>query len=244
MEIIPVLDVMGGQVVRGVAGRRSEYRPIVSQLTRSTQPLAVAQAFRRHFGLTTLYLADLDAIQGGAPSVALYHELVAQGFSLWIDAGVTDLDRARTVAAVERVDVVLGLETIAGPEVLQAACQELGAQRVPFSLDLKAGRCLGDLTRWPAAEPGAVAAHAVAQGVQRLIVLDLAQVGVGQGSGTEPLCEQLRTQHPAIQLIAGGGVRNWTDVARLKTAGAQAVLVASALHDGRLTIHGGSGACA
>ena len=32
MEVIPVIDLLGGQVVRGVAGRRDEYRPIVSQI--------------------------------------------------------------------------------------------------------------------------------------------------------------------------------------------------------------------
>ena len=29
MEVIPVLDLKGGLVVRGVAGRRDEYRPVV-----------------------------------------------------------------------------------------------------------------------------------------------------------------------------------------------------------------------
>jgi len=244
MEIIPVLDVLGGQVVRGIAGRRSEYRPIVSRLTTSTLPLAVAQAFRDHFGLTTHYLADLDAIGGGAPSLALYRELTAHGFTLWIDAGVTTMDQARTIAAVENADVVFGLETIAGPAVLPSACQVFGAQRVVFSLDLKAGRCLGDLARWPEPDPAAVADHAIAQGVRRVIVLDLAQVGTGQGSGTEALCQQLRAQHPTIELIAGGGVRDQADLARLAAAGVDAALVASALHDGRLTIHRSPGVCA
>src|SRR5947209_19648396 len=62
MQIIPVLDLMGGRVVRGVAGRRSEYRALTSALTASSKPLDVARAFRLHFGLATLYVADLDAI--------------------------------------------------------------------------------------------------------------------------------------------------------------------------------------
>ena len=41
MRILPVLDLKGGQVVRGLAGRRQEYQPIRSRLTPSCQPLAV-----------------------------------------------------------------------------------------------------------------------------------------------------------------------------------------------------------
>jgi len=70
MKILPVLDVMGGVVVRGIAGRRSEYRPIVSRLTASTDPGDVAEAFRQHFGFDQLYLADLDALADRPPALA------------------------------------------------------------------------------------------------------------------------------------------------------------------------------
>ena len=64
MDVFAVLDLMQGQVVRGIAGRRREYQPICSRLTPSAAPLDVACGFRDHFGLTNLYLADLDAIGG------------------------------------------------------------------------------------------------------------------------------------------------------------------------------------
>src|SRR5438128_4087097 len=88
MRVIPVLDLLGGQVVRGVAGRRHEYRPVVSRLTPSAQPLDVARAFRAAFGLTELYLADLDAIAGAAPALPTYVTLQSAGFRLLVDAGV------------------------------------------------------------------------------------------------------------------------------------------------------------
>ena len=72
-------------------------------------------------------------------------------------------------------------------------------------------------------------------GVKRMIVLDLADVGVHQGPRTEVLCRRLRHQHPDLELTAGGGVRGPDDLNRLKECGVNLVLVASALHDGRLT---------
>ncbi|MFM8221178.1 MAG: nickel transporter, partial [Planctomycetaceae bacterium] len=47
MQVIPVLDLLGGVVVRGVAGQRDSYRPIVSQLVDGAEPLAVARALSR-----------------------------------------------------------------------------------------------------------------------------------------------------------------------------------------------------
>src|SRR5881398_3704297 len=98
MRTIPVLDLLGGQVVRGIGGRRHEYRPVVSGLTASSAPLDVARAFAERFGLRELYLADLDAIAGAGPGWATYAGLRAAGFALWVDAGVRDLAQALAVA--------------------------------------------------------------------------------------------------------------------------------------------------
>src|ERR1043166_3958675 len=93
--IVPVIDLMGGVVVRGIAGRCDEYRPIVSQLIASSQPIAVARAFREHFGLSEVYVADLDAIGGGEPAFAIYAALHTDGFRLSVDAGVRTVDDAK-----------------------------------------------------------------------------------------------------------------------------------------------------
>jgi len=67
-----------------------------------------------------------------------------------------------------------------------------------------------------------------------MIVLDLAAVGMNQGPATEELCRRLRREYPDLELTTGGGVRGPDDLRRLKDCGVNVVLVASALHDGRL----------
>jgi phosphoribosylformimino-5-aminoimidazole carboxamide ribotide isomerase len=67
-----------------------------------------------------------------------------------------------------------------------------------------------------------------------MIVLDLAQVGMDAGVGTLPLCRKLRCLDSQLEIVAGGGVRSMRDLDALERAGCDAVLVASALHDGRL----------
>ena len=103
--------------------------------------------------------------------------------------------------------------------------------RVAFSLDLRNGQPLGS---WGIDDPREIAAIAVGLGVTRLIVLDLARVGMGVGVGTLSLISALRADHPNIEIVAGGGVAGPDDLRRLVDAGATAALVGSALHDGRI----------
>lgn len=234
MRIVPVLDLMGGQVVRGLAGRRHEYQPLVSRLTSSCRPLEVAVALREHFSLTDLYLADLDAIAGAPPALPLYTALRGQGFRLWIDAGIRAAADVVPLAEAGIEGIVVGLETVQGPDALETIVQRSGSGCIVFSLDLKEGKPLGNRSAWDDLDAWSIAVRALAAGVRRLILLDLAKVGLGEGTGTEQLLTRLATAYPAVELIAGGGVRDVEDLHRLQRAGAHGVLLASALHDGRL----------
>jgi HisA/HisF family protein len=226
MRIVGVIDLLGGVVVRAVAGRREEYRPIVTPLCPGSAPLEVARALLS-LGVRELYVADLDAIAGGEPAWDIIASLRGLAVPLWVDAGVRDVSRAARLG-VERV--VVGLESVPDPATLGRLVEALG-DRVVFSLDLREGVPMG---AWPAAEPFDIAEEAIRRGVRRVLVLDLARVGVSGGPGTEALCGRLVRAHPGVEVSAGGGIRDRADLERLRAAGVAAVLVASALHDGRL----------
>lgn len=234
MRVIPVLDVMHGEVVRGIGGRRHEYQPIVSRLTASTRPLDVADALASHFGCREIYIADLDAILGSEPAWSLYGALREHLFRLWVDAGVRRLTHACQLADSGIDSIVVGLETVEGPDELAEIIRAFG-ERIVFSLDLRQGEPLGERDAWQGLDAEGIAAQAVRVGVRRLLVLDLAQVGCGRGTGTRELCARLCAEHPSVSISAGGGVRHRGDLEDLRDCGLQAVLAASALHDGRLT---------
>jgi phosphoribosylformimino-5-aminoimidazole carboxamide ribotide isomerase len=240
MQIIPVLDLKGGVVVRGVAGRRDEYRPIESRLCEGSAVGDVARALRQTFACNTCYLADLDAIAGGEPSLLLYDEVVATGMCVWLDAGTGTLAAARRVARyfTDRNvagRVVVGLESVADEAALRSIVEAVGTPCVVFSLDLKQGLPLTDSPGWAGRTPVPIAAAAIAAGIGSLIVLDLAGVGVGQGVPTLDLCRRLRAEHPDLEIVTGGGVRGIADLEAIRDAGCDGTLVASALHDGRIS---------
>ncbi|MCA9070617.1 MAG: hypothetical protein KDA84_16920, partial [Planctomycetaceae bacterium] len=88
MQIFPVLDLMEGQVVRGVAGQRDQYRPVESVLTSGSDPLQIAHAFQAHLGLSTFYLADLDAIRFGRPQWEILQQMTDAFPGCWLDCGI------------------------------------------------------------------------------------------------------------------------------------------------------------
>jgi phosphoribosylformimino-5-aminoimidazole carboxamide ribotide isomerase len=237
VRVIPVIDLKQGQVVRAVAGQRSQYQAIRSQIVDRAEPASVAQALVRGYGFREIYVADLDAIAGQPPDWPSYAAIAATGLSLWVDAGLSDAERAaafRARAASLPLDgIVVGLESVIEPRRLESMAEVLQGTAI-FSLDLQDGRALNGSTAWSRYRPQEIAELAVLAGFRRLIILDLADVGVGGGTRTLPLCRQVCAAHPQVEVIAGGGVRGRADLKRLAAAGCTAALVASALHDGKL----------
>ena len=240
LRVIPVIDLKGGHVVRGIAGRRREYQPIRSTLVADSAPVSVARAIAG-LELSEAYVADLDAIEGGEPAWEVYRAIAACGLALWIDAGISTTARAEQISALSRdcgdriTGTVAGLESLPEPRLLREWLSIVGPQRLIFSLDLRAGRPITKIDTWRAWSPESIGRAVIDLGVRRLIVLDLARVGVAQGAGTEGICRALRSYLPCLELTAGGGVRGPRDLEELAQAGCDAALVASALHDGKLS---------
>ena len=235
MRVIPVLDLKGGVAVRAVAGDRAHYAPVAGVLHEGLDPLGLARAYRDALGLDALYLADLDAIAGDPPALPLYGALAGLGLELWVDPGVRDGAAVGPVFAAGASGLILGLETLGGPEALADALAVSGPDRLAFSLDLRGGRALpAPGADWPTGDPRKLAELAIAAGLRRVLILDLARVGTGGGIGPLGLASDLAAGHPGVEVWVGGGVAGPAELARLHEAGVAAVLVGSALLDGRI----------
>lgn len=234
MKVLPVLDLLNGIVVRGVAGRRSEYRPLISEWVDSAKPLDVARSLRSAYGFRRFYLADLDAIISKRPNWSVYRELIDDGFEIIVDAGIDSTDHAASVWKCG-ANIIVGLESCPSPQILSQIVS--ASPREPyFSLDLLGGRPLLSTSNstW-FDDPCRIVDQLVACGIQKLIVLDLSDVGTSSGGRTDELCRWILQQFPGLELTCGGGVRGLSDLLKLRDLGIANVLVASALHDARLT---------
>jgi phosphoribosylformimino-5-aminoimidazole carboxamide ribotide isomerase len=216
MEIIPVIDVRHGVAVRAVAGDRERYRPLETPLAGSADPIAVALGFLSLYPFRTLYVADLDGIEGPGADAALQEKLAGAwhgcGSEVWIDDG----SASPLVAAAGCVRVV-------GSESLRAALIPDGERDWVLSLDFRGDTLVGpsELLHRPGLWP------------ERVIVMTLARVGTGSGPDLERV-RAVMARAGARRVYAAGGVRGRGDLLALRDIGAAGVLVASALHDGQI----------
>ena len=238
--LIPVIDLMGGQVVRGVGGQRATYRPIVSALCRSSDPVVVGRTLAAHCGASRLYLADLDALMGGRVQIAVLKQMLQalpEVTELWLDGGFADAAAAAAVAQqlgelAGRVLPVYASESLRSRAALAECCAQ-NPQAV-LSLDRRGNQRLDPAGCWDAPELWP----------PRVIVMTLERVGSGQGPDLQTLAE-VQARAPAAQLVGAGGLRSPADLQAADAAGAAGWLVASALHDLQLPpVAGSAGCCA
>lgn len=223
MELIPVIDLMGGVVVHARRGARDAYRPIETPLSTSAAPLDVADGLLALGAFRTLYIADLDAIAGKGGHDEVLAGLAARhpALTLWVDAGEACPGALARRVAQGPGRPVIGSESLASLDDAVAALAVGGGllsldygtegPRGPSELHARAGL-------WPDA----------------VIVMTLARVGAGQGPDLERLAGIL-ARAEGRRVYAAGGVRDVSDLHRLADLGVAGVLLASALHDGRLS---------
>ncbi len=173
-------------------------------------------------GFETLYIADLDAIEGRGDNRETVRAIAGRfpHLGLWIDAGFRCADDAREWWTIGNAAAVFGSETLASLAGLNGVT---GHPRAILSLDFKGDVFLGpegllsDSSLWP----------------RRVILMTLDRVGADTGPDIDRLATARRVAGERA-IIAAGGVRGAADLVALRAAGADGVLIASALHDGKL----------
>ena len=234
MKVIPVIDILNGVVVHAVRGKRREYQPLQSNLCKSVEPLEVAKAFKK-LGFSELYIADLDAITCGSVNFRVLKRIVDEtGLKLMVDAGAADLETAKKLLDCGVSKVVIGTETLQSKSFVGEAFRLFGSNRVIVSLDLKGDKVLVKLGFAGCKSPMCLMREFKEMGVLGVIVLDLARVGSGEGVNVDFLKKVL--EDVPIDVYVGGGVRDIKDLVELQNLGVSGVLVATALHSGKISM--------
>jgi phosphoribosylformimino-5-aminoimidazole carboxamide ribotide isomerase len=234
LKVIPVIDILNGIVVHAMRGKREEYQPLQSLLCDSVSPLDVAVEFRG-LGFKELYIADLDAIVKGQVNFEVIKEIAdVTGLKLMVDAGLTDLENAERLLEGGVSKVVIGTETLLSKNFVNDAIWVLGSTRVIVSLDLKGDKLLVKRGVSSCKDPMCLLSEFKGVGVSSVIVLDLARVGSREGVNVDFLKKVL--EENKIDVYVGGGVRGINDLVELKDLGVSGVLVATALHSGKITV--------
>ncbi len=217
-----MLDLRAGTLVQAHGSlRREDYPPLISPLCADATPEHMLASLAQMPGIRVIYLADLDALAGRPAQLAHLLALAAQHprFEFWCDIGLTGLPALEALPLLPNFKPVLASETWSGslPEASELA-------RCVISLDQRAGHDIGQAKLCvPASAELAV------------ILMCLDRMGSPEGPDFARLARNMPSL-PGHRCFLAGGIRDEDDVAQAARLGAAGVLVATALHDGRIRL--------
>ena len=234
VEIIPAIDLRGGQVVRLKQGDYAQ------QTTYAADPRELAKRYAAA-GAQWLHLVDLDgARSGNLDNLAVIDSIAASGMQIQAGGGVRSVDDLKRLfdAGVRRV--VLGSVAIRNPELVAGWLAEYGAERLTIALDTRRidGRWALPSAGWTEVEARTLdelAPWYAAHGARHLLCTDIDRDGMLAGFNLD-LYSHLAESVPQLAVQASGGVRSLDDIRAAREAGACGVILGRALLEGRFTI--------
>ena len=236
MEIIPVMDILGGVVVHAVKGEREKYKPIKSILCSSSNPKDIALTFKG-LGFKSLYIADLDAIINEKLNLNMIQMIkkVWMDVNLIIDAGKLSLDCAEKFLKAGVSKIVVGTETLEDfGKLIKVSEDKIGVENVVISLDFKGRKILTNCDTLKNFSPVKALKFFLNLGFKSFIYLDLLKVGSLEGVNLDVINALIKYKGEA-SLIVGGGIRSFNEILKLKNAGVNGVLVSTAIHKGLIS---------
>ncbi|MCX7717983.1 MAG: 1-(5-phosphoribosyl)-5-[(5-phosphoribosylamino)methylideneamino]imidazole-4-carboxamide isomerase [Candidatus Sumerlaeaceae bacterium] len=240
MELIPAIDLMGGQVVRlqqGDASRKTVY---------GVEPAEMARRFE-DAGVTRIHVVDLDGAFGGVPlNLPAIREIRgATRAVIEVGGGIRDADHVRVLFA-EGIDcAIIGTKALEDPAFLREMVAEFGP-RIIVGADARDGRLAtrGWTTDTQVMARDYIAALRRDPGIRTVIYTDIARDGMFSSPNIAALEEILSIE--GLDVIASGGVGSLADLHLLRSLNRpnlRGVIVGKALYDGRLNLAEALAAC-
>ena len=233
MELIPSIDLMGGQVVRL---RRGRFDDVVYY---SRSPLELAKAWAG-LGARSLHVVDLDGARSGRRENADTISGLARDSSLAIQAGggIRDDETLKAVFASGADRAVTGSALAEDPNRARRWVEEFGSDRLVAALDVRLGPEPEVLTRGWTRTSGLslweLLDLLLDQGVTWFLCTDISRDGMLSGPNTDLYAECVR-RAPQASFIASGGISRAEDLKALADTGAAAAVSGKALLEGRIS---------
>lgn len=225
MQIIPVIDLLGGKVVHAKQGDRDNYRAIISQLTSDSNPIAICDALMGLYPFQVLYIADIDRIRGNGDHLNEVAQIVKRhpNLNIWLDAGCKNSEEFKRLSALN-VWPVIGSESLSSLSEYEKVVET----HFPFvlSLDFKNGEFIGpsELLNNPDTWP------------RDVVAMSMSKVGSSSGIDQD-LIKKLGTLAAGRNIYVAGGVRNVLDLDAALALGCAGALIATALHNKTIQSH-------
>ena len=229
LELLPAVDVKGGQAVRlvqGELGSESNYGA----------PLEAALEFQRA-GAEWIHLVDLDAAFGIGSNADLLAEVIGKlDIAVELSGGIRDDESLRRALDTGCKRVNLGTAALEDPEWTSRVISEFG-DRIAVGLDVRGTTLAARGWTKEGGDLYETIARLDEDGCARYVVTDVTKDGTLKG----PNLELLRNVCAATKapIVASGGISSIVDIEALKSLveiGVEGAIMGKALYAGAFTL--------
>ena len=235
MNIIPAIDLLGGNCVRLLRGDFSR------STVYSSAPAEVADRFSA-LDVTDLHIVDLDGARTGTQ---LNFEFVTglagrSAVDVQVGGGIRSADDVERWLGAGVARCVVGSAAVTNTPDVLGWLSEFGADRIVLALDVRIDASGTPIvathgwTRTSGMSLWTCLDNFTDSGLRYLLCTDIARDGALAGPNLS-LYADILNRYPAIELQASGGIRDVSDLAALDNAGIPSAITGRALLDGRIS---------
>lgn len=225
MRIYPAIDLYAGKAVRLYQG---DYDKMTVY---DENPAALARRFRE-CGAEALHLVDLEGARSGeTPNIGVIREIVRNsGLFCEAGGGIRDFSviEAYLLAGVSRV--ILGTAAVTEKNFVSEAVRRYSAEKIAVGVDIKEGfAAIRGWTEKSDLPYSDYLSRLETDGVTHVICTDISRDGAMRGVNSA-LYREIRKDHPALSVIASGGVSSLDDIRTLVKVGVAGAIVGKAYY--------------
>lgn len=231
IELIPAIDIIGGQCVRLTKGDYAQ------KTVYSSDPVEVARHFEQ-MGFRRLHVVDLDGAKSKHIVNTATLRAITDATSLVVDfgGGIKSDDDLRLAFENGAAMVTIGSVAVTHPELMAQWIDAYSPERIILGADARNGKL--SINGWLEDSHEDVISfigHYYQKGIRRVLCTDIAKDGTLTGPSIA-LYQQIMAAYPDLHLIASGGVSSNQDIEDLHAAGIPAVVFGKAFYEGRLNL--------
>lgn len=230
IELIPAIDIIGGQCVRLTKG---DY----DQKTVYGSPVEMARQFES-IGFRRLHVVDLD----GAKSKHIVNGDILRSIhaetSLTVDFGggiKTDEDMAKAFDCGAQM-LTIGSIAVTDPDRCLRWLSQYGADHIILGADVRNGKI--SINGWKEDSEEDLLPFLrkyIDAGIRNVLCTEISKDGTLAGPAIA-LYQRVMREYPTLHLIASGGVSSIDDIRALEAAGIPAVVFGKAIYEGRINM--------
>jgi phosphoribosylformimino-5-aminoimidazole carboxamide ribotide isomerase len=232
-QLLPAIDLRGGQVVRLVEGN------FARETVYDTDPAEVARVFATA-GARWIHAVDLDGARDGTArqtdAIARIVAAVGDRVACEVAGGLRDEAAVEAALRAGAARAVVGTTALRDPELVERLIVRFGAERIAIALDVRNGLAVGQ--GWVPGASGVAVEQALAdlsdRGAHTFIVTAIERDGLMNGPNLELLGRMVALGRGDI--IASAGVSSLADISAVRALGCRGAIVGRAIYEGRLNL--------